>query len=213
MCMWRPSLEWAETHECFSERHWRELSGFRLWNIAVPTLAGACKSDPKVLEKFKDAPIVVGEKHTSWHIEYQDSPRVRISNEMGNTLLHCRQLFLGPIFDRHLRDMHAAYPIQYDCYAIGLLSLVPGIKVIITDNIAMQGGVGNGCIGTLQDINMSWTNIENNVQGACTCLYMDQPFKPLDFHQMWYLSCQNGTRSSTKSPVMQHTALVDLSSH
>ena len=60
--------------------------------------------------------------------------------------------FWGQILTGTLRTLHAAYPIQYDRYAIGLLSLVPGIKVIITDNIAMQGGVGNGCIGTLQDI-------------------------------------------------------------
>jgi len=36
--------------------------------------------------------------------------------------------------------------------AIGTLPLVPGMKVMITDNIAMRGKVANSCIGTLCDI-------------------------------------------------------------
>ena len=36
--------------------------------------------------------------------------------------------------------------------AIGTLPLVPGMNVMITDNLAMRGKVANGCQGIIQDI-------------------------------------------------------------
>ena len=42
--------------------------------------------------------------------------------------------------------------------ALGMLPLVPGMKVMITDNVAMWGGVANGCQGVLQDIKYKMNN-------------------------------------------------------
>src|SRR5882762_6211415 len=53
---------------------------------------------------------------------------------------------------------------------LGMLPMVPGMCVIITDNIAMQGKVVNGCIGTLCDIKYE-LNTHGHQRAVCAYVH------------------------------------------
>ena len=53
--------------------------------------------------------------------------------------------------------------------APGLLLLVLGMEVMITDNVAMCGGVANGCIGTFPDIKYG---MNGHKQRRAVCAYV-----------------------------------------
>ena len=56
--------------------------------------------------------------------------------------------------------------------AIGMLPLVLGMKVMITDNIMMRGKVANECIGTLHDIKYEMNEFN---QHRAICVYVHVP--------------------------------------
>ena len=56
--------------------------------------------------------------------------------------------------------------------AIGLLPLVPGMKVMVTDNVAMRGGVANRCLGIVQDIKYE---LNSYGQRRAVCAYVQVP--------------------------------------
>ena len=53
--------------------------------------------------------------------------------------------------------------------APGLLLFVLGMEVMITNNVAMHGGVADGCIGTFQDIKYEMNKYK---QRQAVCAYM-----------------------------------------
>ena len=55
---------------------------------------------------------------------------------------------------------------------LGVLPLVPGMKVMVTDNVAMRGGVANGCQGILQDIKYE---INEYGERRAVCAYVHVP--------------------------------------
>jgi len=56
--------------------------------------------------------------------------------------------------------------------AIGMLPLVPGIKVMITDNVAIRGRVANDCEGILQEIKYE---INDYGEQQTVCAYIQVP--------------------------------------
>jgi len=56
--------------------------------------------------------------------------------------------------------------------SLGVLPLVPGMKVMVTDNVVMRGGVTNGCQGILQDIKYE---INEYNERKAVCAYVHVP--------------------------------------
>ena len=105
-----------------------------------------------MLEKFKDAKIVVGEKVLCDTLNnrivqgFADEPSQEMHYYHADDKFHNAPL-KGALRKRMLR---AQSNITDD--VIGMLPLIPGMKLMITDNLAMQGGVANGCEGELLNV-------------------------------------------------------------
>jgi hypothetical protein len=64
-------------------------------------------------------------------------------------LYHADDCYHGNPLKSVLRKRMLRAPSNLTNDSLRILSLVPGMKVMITDNIAMCGGVANGCKGIL----------------------------------------------------------------
>lgn len=94
-----------------------------------------------VLDTFKDAPIVVGEKtlRDALNNKILEYYAKKTGQEMH--LYHADDSYKrGPLTGRLRRRMLRVKSNASDD-ALGMLPLVPGMKVMVTDNIAMRGGV------------------------------------------------------------------------
>jgi ATP-dependent DNA helicase PIF1 len=105
--------------------------------------------DPNELTKFKDAPIVVGEKVL--HDALNNAIVQNYADKTDPTLhwYHSDDKYRNAPLKSMLckRMLRVGSNISNDA-----LGMVPGMKVMITDNVAMWGGVANGCQGVLKDI-------------------------------------------------------------
>jgi hypothetical protein len=127
----------------------------------------------EIAHKFKDAPIVVGEK------TLRDSLNNKIIQNFA-TKKPNQEMYWYHTDDRYHRAplastlqkrmLRAKSSVTDD--AIGMLPLVPGMKVMITDNIVMRGKVANGCIGTLRDIKYEMNEFN---QRRAICVYVHVP--------------------------------------
>ena len=131
----------------------------------------------EMAQKFKDAPIVVGEK------VLRDSLNNRIVENFAKRTnhdvhwYHANDRYHRAPLASTLRNRMLRAKSNVTDDAIGMLPLVPGMKVMITDNIAMREKVANGCIGTLQDI-----KYEINAYNQCraVCAYVHVPNAKID---------------------------------
>lgn len=110
------------------------------------------KANPRVIDKFKHAPIVVGEK------VLRDALNNKIveayAQHTGQELCwyHADDRFHKAPLGNALRKRMLRAKSNITDDAIGMLPLIPGMKVMITDNLAMRGKVANGCEGIIKDI-------------------------------------------------------------
>ena len=148
------------TGDNFSISDYEVLLGRRLQLIV--------NKDKSMLEKFKDDKIVVGEK------VLRDALNNRIvqgfadkSQEMH--YYHADDKFCNAPLKGALRKRMLRAQSNITDDVIGMLPLIPGMKLMITDNLAMRGGVANGCKGEL--LNVKYENNEYGEQRA-VCAYI-----------------------------------------
>jgi ATP-dependent DNA helicase PIF1 len=126
-------------------------------------------NDKSTMDQFKHAPIVVGEK------VFRDALNNKIvqsfAKKTGQDLhwYHADDTFHGQPLKNNLRKRMLRSPSNITDDAIGMLPLVPGMRVMITDNLAMRGKVANGCQGILYDIKYE---INNHGERKAICAYV-----------------------------------------
>ena len=102
------------------------------------------KANPRVIDKFKHAPIVVGEKvlRDALNNEIVEAYAHHAGQEL--CWYHANNRFHKALLGNALRKrmLRARSNITDD--TIGMLPLIPGMKVMITDNLAMRGRVHHG---------------------------------------------------------------------
>ena len=130
------------------------------------------KNDAKLVEKFKDAPIVVGEKVLRDALNNKIVEGFSIKTSQAMHYYHADDRFCGAPLSNTMRNRILRAPSNMTEDAIGLLPLVPGMKVMVTDNVAMRGGVANGCLGTVQDIKYE---LNSYGQRRVVCAYVQVP--------------------------------------
>jgi len=107
------------------------------------------KKKPEVVENFKDALIVVGEKvfrdalNNKIVQNFAEKTKQEVHWYHADDEYHKQPLSNLP----QKRMLRVKSNITDDTF--GMLPMVPGMRVMITDNITMRGKVANGCIGTL----------------------------------------------------------------
>ncbi len=110
------------------------------------------KNEPETLKRLHNTPIIVAEKCT----------RDAFNNELVAS--YARQTNQETHF-YHSRDFHKRHPVPMHLQKIlwrlgasstkdrlGVIPLVPGMKVMITENLAMPHKIVNGCEGTLYSL-------------------------------------------------------------
>ena len=85
---------------------------------------------------------------------------------------HADDQFCEAPLSNTLRNRMQRAPSNMTEDTIGLLLLVPGMKVMVTDNVAMRGGVANRCLGTVQDIKYE---LNSYGQRRAICAYVQVP--------------------------------------
>lgn len=128
--------------------------------------------DKSVLQTFKNAPIVVGEKTLR---DALNNKVVEGFAKKTNQELHWYQAddtYKKAPLSGNLRTRMLRVRSNVSDDALGMLPLVPGMKVMVTDNVAMSGGIANGSEGTLLDI-----KYEMNEHGhrRAVCAYVRVP--------------------------------------
>ena len=125
--------------------------------------------DKSMLEKFKDAKIVVGEKvlRDALNNRIVQGFADKTSQEMY--YYHADDKFCNAPLKGALRKRMLRAQSNITDDVIGMLPLIPGMKLMITDNLAMQGGVANRCEGEL--LNVKYKNNEYAERRA-VCAYI-----------------------------------------
>ena len=130
------------------------------------------KDDKTASTKFKDAPIVVGEKVLRDALNYRIAQNFVTKTKQRLELYHADDQYHGNSLNGVLQKRILRAPSNMTNDAIGMLPLVLGMRVMVTDNVAMCGGVTNGCQGILQNIKYELN--EYNERRA-VCVYVHVP--------------------------------------
>jgi ATP-dependent DNA helicase PIF1 len=147
-----------------------EVSDYEtLLSRRLPILA---KSDPKHVEEFSTAPIVVGERILRDALNDKIVQNFASSTNQQLHWYHADDRYNKAPLQDTLRKRMLRVPSNVTDDAIGMLPLVPGMKVMVTDNVAMHGGVTNGCQGTVNDIKYE---INDYGERRAICAYVHIP--------------------------------------
>lgn len=130
------------------------------------------KKDPEALDAFSDAPIIVADK----------SIRDRLNNKMTATFASKTS---QEVHIYHSQDRFKRAPVegmlQHHCWQVsstisndhmGMLPLVPGMRVVVTENAAMAAKVVNGSEGVLRNIKYEE---DQNGERYAVCAYVHIP--------------------------------------
>ena len=155
----------------------QEGSGDNYTSSDYETLLGRrlhllAKKDKTVLNKFKDAKIVVGEKVLRDVINNKIVHGFAEKTQQELHWYHADDRYRNAPLKGTLRNRMLRAQSNVTNDAIGMLPLVPGMRLMITDNVAMRGGVANGCEGILQDIKYE---INEHGERKAICAYVKVP--------------------------------------
>jgi len=170
-------------------RTFTPLGTFTPWYIAViqffwRRLQTLTHGKSEMANKFKDAPIVVGEKVLRDSLNNKIVENFAKKNNLEVHWYHADDKYHRSPLASTLRKRMLRAKSNVTDDAIGMLPLVPGMKVMITDNIAMKGKVANGCIGTLCDLKYEM-NAYNQRRAVCAYVHVpgskiNAPGLPID---------------------------------
>jgi hypothetical protein len=118
-----------------------------------------------------DALIVVGEKVLHDALNYSIVQNFAAKTKQRLELYHADDQYHGNPLKGALQKRMLGAPSNMTNNAVGMLPLVPGMRVMATDNVAMRGGVANGCQGILQNIKYE-LNEYNERRAMCTYVHV-----------------------------------------
>jgi len=101
---------------------------------------------------LKDPPIIVGEKVLRDALNNKLVEGFANKTDQSIQYYHADDRYCLSQLPNRLRNRMLRAKSNITDDAIGMLPLVPGMKVMITDNVAMKGKVANGCIGIVHNM-------------------------------------------------------------
>ena len=123
-------------------------------------------------KKFKDAPIIVGEKVLKDTLNNKIVEGFATKSKQDLHNYHVNDWFKGKQLSMTLMNHLLKVPSNMIKDTIIPLPLVPGMKLMITDNIAMWAHVANRCQGVLQDVKHEISKYEDR---RAVCTYVQVP--------------------------------------
>ena len=109
-------------------------------------------NDSEALERFKDAPIIVSHKTTRDAINIRKVKAFAESQQQEFCWYHSRDRYRRQNVPEDQQCLIWTLRSSVTKDALGLLPLVPGMKVMVTENVAIKANVVNGAEGVLMDI-------------------------------------------------------------
>ncbi len=116
------------------------------------TLSQLSKNEPQTLKRMHNAPIIVAEKciRDAFNNELVASYARQTEQEIH--FYHSKDYHKRERVPTHLRNILWKLGANVTKDRLGVIPLVPGMKVMITENLAMPHKIVNGCEGTLYSL-------------------------------------------------------------
>jgi len=128
--------------------------------------------NPSALDAFRDAPIIVSEKANRDVLNLRAAKRFASKTQQDLHMYHSRDRYRRSALQGEDRSRMWRVPSRITKDCLGMLPLVPGMRVMVTENVATSSGVANGAEGVLKDIKYE---LDDDGNRYAVCAYVHIP--------------------------------------
>lgn len=127
--------------------------------------------DRSALEEFMDAPIIVNEKVNRDALNLRAVKNFAANSRQDLFMYHSRDRYRRCALEGDDRSRMWRMPSRITKDSLGMLPLVPGMRVMVTENVATSSGVANGAEGVLKEIKFE-SDEDGNRYAACAYVHI-----------------------------------------
>jgi len=128
--------------------------------------------DPNTLRSFADAPVIVNEKVNRDALNLYAVQRFATKTRQDLQMYHSRDRYRRSALQGDDQARMWRVPSKVSKDSLGLLPLVPGMRVMVTENVATSSRVANGAEGILKDIKYE---LDDDGNRYAVCAYVHIP--------------------------------------
>jgi len=127
--------------------------------------------DPNALKAFADAPIIVNEKVNRDALNVRAVRSFATKTQQVAHMYHSRDRYHRSALQGEDRVRMWRVPSRISKDSLGMLPLVPGMRVMVTENVATSAGVANGAEGVLKEVKYE-LDAEGNRYAVCAYVHI-----------------------------------------
>lgn len=154
--------------QCISRSHAQD-SGLDDFQYLQPRLLSNLAKQPEVIKQFHDAPVIVGSKMLRDVLNAKLLVRHASRVKQKVNVYYSTDTSFGKPIKKSLRAKLWNLPASYCQDSLGCLPMFPGMKVMITENLAFDHQIVNGKEGTIRRIKY---NVDGRGRRSATVVYV-----------------------------------------